>query len=571
MPFQGPLSASIGSPTIPVTGSLMVTGSLLVSASHGGSISGSIHHTSEGLSYLVAGANTTIVSGTSGQITISSTGGGGTPAGGDTEVQFNDGGSAFGAETTFTFNKTTNTLTSTNLTGSLTKLSTGISYLKAGVNVTIVSASSGQVTISSIGDGSGATDVGWIGPSADNISTTGSLGVTGSISTTGVINRIGELGNKINFETGQVLILSGGSPMSANAPEGIDVNFYVSGSVGSRNSSTRGTTIFGGDVVVSGTTYVGHDSTGRQSLSVYGNVNGDFVALIDNDQSSNGHVLKLQTDGNGSNSRLLEMEDGDGDTLFRARADGRFGFGAAGVTSMGAGTFVVGIDGSHTADIAISKRFQHLGDSDTFIEYPDNDHISVQAGGRSMIEMLKLGSDGQVLILSGGSPTSPDESSESDVALYISGSRTAIGGPGAGTTGRNAGTRTNTIFGGDVVFSGSIYGTSEISPGNPALHLKANTVQIDVPSQIAVCDSSGNSPGFGIANSPDVFFGVSGSAGGKGGPGRTVSVFGGDTVISGSLYVSPESDLRGIVIVSQNGTKYMIVVDNAGNLSTVSA
>jgi hypothetical protein len=38
------------------------------------------------------------------------TGGGGTPGGSDTEVQFNDGGS-FGGDSTFTFNKTTNTLT----------------------------------------------------------------------------------------------------------------------------------------------------------------------------------------------------------------------------------------------------------------------------------------------------------------------------------------------------------------------------------------------------------------------------------------------------------------------------
>ena len=38
-------------------------------------------------------------------------GGGGTPGGSDTQVQFNDGGSAFGGDTGLTFNKTTNTLT----------------------------------------------------------------------------------------------------------------------------------------------------------------------------------------------------------------------------------------------------------------------------------------------------------------------------------------------------------------------------------------------------------------------------------------------------------------------------
>src|SRR6056300_445532 len=39
-------------------------------------ISGSIHHTHEGKSYLVAGSNVTITSGSNGQVTIASSGGG---------------------------------------------------------------------------------------------------------------------------------------------------------------------------------------------------------------------------------------------------------------------------------------------------------------------------------------------------------------------------------------------------------------------------------------------------------------------------------------------------------------
>ena len=63
-------------------------------------ISGSIHHTNEGKSYLVAGNNITITSESNGQITISSAGGGGgggSPGGSNTQVQFNDGGS-FGGD-----------------------------------------------------------------------------------------------------------------------------------------------------------------------------------------------------------------------------------------------------------------------------------------------------------------------------------------------------------------------------------------------------------------------------------------------------------------------------------------
>ena len=127
-------------------------------------------------------------------------------------------------------------------------------------------------------------------------------------------------------------------------------------------------------------------SSPTSPLHVYGNLNGTYVATIDNDQNSNGHVLKLLTDGNGSGSRLLEMEDGDGDIIFRARADGRFGFGPDGVSSMGAGTFVVGIDNSsHTADIAISRRLQHLGDSDTYLDFPSNNTMVLTAGGGDAI------------------------------------------------------------------------------------------------------------------------------------------------------------------------------------------
>lgn len=56
--------------------------------------------------------------------------GGGTPGGSDTHVQYNDGG-AFGGEAAFTYNKTTDTLSATNIAGSLAgctglPLSTGV-------------------------------------------------------------------------------------------------------------------------------------------------------------------------------------------------------------------------------------------------------------------------------------------------------------------------------------------------------------------------------------------------------------------------------------------------------------
>jgi len=142
----------------------------------------------------------------------------------------------------------------------------------------------------------------------------------------------------------------------------------------------------------SGRLKIGDTNAPQNVLDVYGNVSEDFVVVVQNDESTRGHVLKLATDGNGSGSTILEMEDGDNDVVFKARADGRFGFGPDGVSSMGAGTFVVGIDNSsHTADIAISQRLQHLGDSNTYLEFPADDRITLTAGGSTELEVDSSG------------------------------------------------------------------------------------------------------------------------------------------------------------------------------------
>ena len=80
-------------------------------------------------------------------ITSGSSGVAGTPGGSNTQIQFNDGGSLEG-DSNLTFNKTTDTLSTVNLSGSLTKLSDGSSYMVAGSGITISSASNGSVTIS---------------------------------------------------------------------------------------------------------------------------------------------------------------------------------------------------------------------------------------------------------------------------------------------------------------------------------------------------------------------------------------------------------------------------------------
>lgn len=149
---------SSGSVTLSINDSVVATvsGTTFTGVTkHTAGLSGSLTKLADGTSYLVAGNNVSITSGSNGSVTISATGTS-FVAGNDREIQFNDGGS-FGADTNFTFNKTTNTLTVDNMSGSLTRLSDGTSYLVAGSNVTITTGSNGSVTISSTGGGGGGS------------------------------------------------------------------------------------------------------------------------------------------------------------------------------------------------------------------------------------------------------------------------------------------------------------------------------------------------------------------------------------------------------------------------------
>ena len=114
-------------------------------------LTGSLTKLTDGTSYLVAGNNITIASSSNGQVIVSATGGAGgsAPGGSNTQVQFNDGGSSLGGDSNFTFNKNTDSLIVTNLSGSLTHLSDGTSYLIAGNDVVITTSSNGSIVIAS--------------------------------------------------------------------------------------------------------------------------------------------------------------------------------------------------------------------------------------------------------------------------------------------------------------------------------------------------------------------------------------------------------------------------------------
>jgi hypothetical protein len=107
------------------------------------------------------------------------------------------------------------------ISGSLTRLTDGTSYLRAGSNITIASSSNGAITISSTG---GAGSSLFTDPAAGKINSTGSLALAGNLGSSYITSNVGS-----------------------------DVFFFTSGSIAGRGVS--GTSVFGGDLVTSGSLY----------------------------------------------------------------------------------------------------------------------------------------------------------------------------------------------------------------------------------------------------------------------------------------------------------------------------
>jgi len=121
-------------------------------------LSGSLTKLSDGTSYLIAGNNVTITTGSNGAVTIASTGGGGgggditsvvagiglTGGGSSGDVTLNVSDSVFAALSGSNF--TGAAKFNAGLSGSLTRLADGSSYLREGYNIAITSGSNGSIT-----------------------------------------------------------------------------------------------------------------------------------------------------------------------------------------------------------------------------------------------------------------------------------------------------------------------------------------------------------------------------------------------------------------------------------------
>jgi len=122
-----------------------LTGTYIVAST---GFSGSLTKLSTGGDYLIAGTGIQLTTGSTGNITITSTvAGSSLVAGSNTQVQFNNGGT-FGADSNFTFNSTTDTLSVPNISGSLTRLTSGEPYIVGTGGIVITTGSNGAVTMS---------------------------------------------------------------------------------------------------------------------------------------------------------------------------------------------------------------------------------------------------------------------------------------------------------------------------------------------------------------------------------------------------------------------------------------
>ena len=154
----------------------------------------------------------------------------------------------------------------------------------------------------------------------------------------------------------------------------------------------------GGDFfVIDSDGQVGIGKTSPTSpLHVYSNESGNYAALIDNDNASSGHGLKVTSDGTGTGTNLLDVEAAS-TTVFRVRGDGRVGIGK--VASLPAA--VLTVSSSNTdGDIAIAHKIQHIGDDDTFIEF-QTDNINIQAGGVDFIKITEDDSQDMIVFNEG--------------------------------------------------------------------------------------------------------------------------------------------------------------------------
>jgi hypothetical protein len=256
----------------------------------------------------------------------------------------------------------TNTISGTikapqGLSGSLTKLTDGTSYLVAGTNVTITTASNGSVTITSTASGGGTTDDFFDSTTAGSVFTTGSFAFRGQES------------------------------ISSPSTKGSDTFFYVSGSTNVTGSTAK-VSLFGGDVISSGSLSVGNGGTIVGNLTAINNLGvlGSLTVM------SNGLIAGNATVSGSTTTNTLFVNTGN--------VVGAPGSGANVLSLLSSGNIVMKLDVNNDSPGHKFEVQDYLGISQFFVGENGNAELSgslVTTGSLTVSGSATLGIVSEVL------------------------------------------------------------------------------------------------------------------------------------------------------------------------------
>ena len=285
MDGMGQTRIDIGNEFSPTLSRLNITGSGEITQDFSAKLglSGSLTRLSDGRSYMVAGSNVTINSASNGQVTISSTGGSGSPGGSDTFVQFNDGGS-FNGTGGLTFNKATGTL---QVTGSLIASSSAGVFVLDGTQPTVTVRASTDATNQAVfyQEIGGDTYI-------SNQKNSGKFFSSVKTSAGVAVRYLRAIPNAVNYNT-IVSFVQGLHDFFDPQTNSTDVNFFVGGKPGSKDTAgQRGTALFAGDLVVSGSTHLQGGGSVTGSISIQGSIvpSADSTYTLGTSAQRWGHV-----------------------------------------------------------------------------------------------------------------------------------------------------------------------------------------------------------------------------------------------------------------------------------------
>lgn len=257
----------------------------------------------------------------------------------------------------------TNTISGTikapqGLSGSLTKLTDGTSYLVAGTNVTITTASNGSVTITSTASGGGGTTDDFF-----DSTTAGSVFTTGSFA------------------------FRGQESISSPSTKGSDTFFYVSGSTNVTGSTAK-VSLFGGDVISSGSLSVGNGGTIVGNLTAINNLGvlGSLTVM------SNGLIAGNATVSGSTTTNTLFVNTGN--------VVGAPGSGANVLSLLSSGNIVMKLDVNNDAAGHKFDVQDYLGISQFFVGENGNAELSgslVTTGSLTVSGSATLGIVSEVL------------------------------------------------------------------------------------------------------------------------------------------------------------------------------